>query len=148
MRKFFWLILLTACLDQYDPRPQWEKFAAEREIAHRPYPVLAADGNLPQPAKKLDPIAATQEKYALYCSNCHGAKGGGDGIGAVALNPKPRSFRDPIWQQNTSDDRIYNVIKDGGAAVGLSNTMAPFGALLSEEEIKLMVAEIRKFTDQ
>ena len=146
MCRYLWLLVLCACLDQYDPRPQWEKFAAERELAHRTYPVLAEDGTLPQPDKQLDPVAAVQEKYALYCSNCHGAKGGGDGIGGVALNPKPRNFRDSIWQQNTTDDRILSVIKSGGPAVGLSGTMAAFGAMFSDEEIQLLIAEIRKFS--
>ena len=146
MSRCLWLLVLCACLDQYDPRPQWQKFAAERELAHRTYPVLAEDGTLPQPAKQLDPVAAVQEKYALYCSNCHGAKGGGDGVGGVALNPKPRNFRDPIWQQNTTDNRIFSVIKNGGPTVGLSNTMAAFGAMFSDEEIKLLIAAIRKFS--
>lgn len=146
MRCCLWLFVLCACLDQYDPRPQWEKFAAERELAHRPYPVLAEDGTLPQPAKQRDPIEVVREKYATFCGNCHGAKGGGDGVGGVALNPKPRNFRDPIWQQDTTDERIFSVIKNGGPAVGLSGTMAAFGAMFSDEEIELLIAEIRKFS--
>ena len=148
MSKIFWLLILSACLDQYDPRPEWERFATERELAHRPYPVLAADGTLPQPAVQLDPVAAAREKYALYCSNCHGAKGAGDGLAGQALNPKPRDFRDATWQQSTSDERIAAVIKNGGVAVGLTATMAPFGAILTDAEIKLLVDEIRKFATE
>ena len=139
------LFVLCACLEQYNPRPQWEKFAAERELAHRPYPVLAPDGTLPQPEQQRDPIEVVREKYATFCANCHGETGAGDGAGGVALNPKPRNFRDPVWQQNTADERIFSVIKSGGPAVGLSGTMAGFGAMFSDEEIKLLVAEIRKF---
>lgn len=145
MYKIFWACALTACLDQHDPRPHWEKFAAERELAHRVYPVLTADGKLPQPPQALDPVAAVREKYALYCSNCHGTDGAGDGLGGQALDPKPRDFRDAAWQQSTSDARIATIIKNGGSAAGLSATMAAFGAILDDAEIELMVAEIRKF---
>ncbi len=148
MYRCLCLFVLCACLDQYDPRPQWERFAAERELAHRTYPVLAADGTLPQRAAARDPLEVVREKYGLYCSSCHGVQGGGDGAGGVALDPKPRNFRDPIWQQNTADDRIFTVIKSGGPAVGLSGTMAGFGAMFDDEEIKLLVAEIRKFAAQ
>ncbi len=148
MHRSLWLLVLCACLDQYDPRPQWERFAAERQLAHRTYPVLAEDGTLPQLAPPRDPVEVVQEKYATFCGNCHGAKGGGDGVGGIALDPKPRNFRDPIWQQNTTDDRIFSVIKNGGPAVGLSGTMAAFGAMFSDEEIELLIATIRKFSAQ
>ena len=145
-RNFFWLFLLCACLDQYDPRPQWERFAAERKLAHRPYPVLAKDGTLPQPAAPRDPVEVVRQQYTVLCANCHGEKGAGDGPGGAPLQVKPRNFRDPVWQQNTTDERIFSVIKSGGPAVGLSGEMAAFGAMFSDEEIKLLVAEIRKFS--
>ena len=148
MHRYLWLFVLCACLDQYDPRPQWEKFAAERELAHRPYPVLADDGTLPQPAKQRDPVVVVREKYATFCANCHGEKGAGDGVGGAPLNVKPRNFRDPTWQQKTTDERIFSVVKNGGPAVGLSGEMAAFGAMFSDEEIKLLIAEIRKFSEQ
>lgn len=145
MWQVFLSFVLVSCLDQYDPRPHWRKFEQERKIAHRLYPSLAEDGTLPQAEQKLDPAELAEKNYASYCSNCHGAEGRGDGAGGVALSPLPRNFRDPLWQEQTTDDRIHKAIKEGGAAVGLKNTMAPFGAILNLEEITAMVVKIRKF---
>ena len=146
MCRYLWLLVLCACLDQSTLVRSGKSSQPSESLPTALTLCWAEDGTLPQPAKQLDPVAAVQEKYALYCSNCHGAKGGGDGVGSVALNPKPRNFRDSIWQQDTTDDRILSVIKSGGPAVGLSGTMAAFGAMFSDEEIKLLIAEIRKFS--
>ena len=45
------------------------------------------------------------------------------GPGAAALEPKPRSFSDPSWQDATSDEQIKKTIVFGGAAVGKSAMM-------------------------
>ena len=92
-------------------------------------------------------LELAEKNYTSYCSNCHGAEGKGDGAGGVALSPPPRNFRDPFWQEQTTADRIHKIITDGGASVGLKNTMAPFGAILSPAEIAALVSKIRKFGD-
>jgi len=92
---------------------------------------------------KADPavVAEAQKVWKEKCVTCHGDKGIGDGPGAVALNPKPRSFKDRKWQLNTKDDRIKKVIVEGGAAVGLSEGMAPNPELKDKPEV---VAELLK----
>ena len=75
------------------------------------------------------------------CVTCHGNRGMGDGPGAAALNPKPRTFKDPKWQQQTKDDRIAKVIVEGGGSVGLSEGMAPNPELKDKPEV---VAELVK----
>ena len=80
------------------------------------------------------------------CSNCHGEKGLGDGPGAVALDPKPRSFADRKWQATTTDDRIRTVIVEGGYAVGLSQSMTANPDLKSRPEVvEGLVKKIRGF---
>ena len=67
--------------------------------------------------------ARTQLK--VYCITCHGAKGKGDGPAAIALNPKPRNWTDPKWHASVTDEKLFKVIKLGGAKNGLSPLMAP-----------------------
>ncbi|MCA9712523.1 MAG: hypothetical protein KDK70_42230, partial [Myxococcales bacterium] len=76
---------------------------------------------------KADPavVAEAQKVWKEKCITCHGNTGLGNGPGAAALNPKPRSFKDPVWQTQTDDERIKKVIVGGGVSVGLSEGMAP-----------------------
>lgn len=92
---------------------------------------------------KADPavVAEAQQVWKDKCVTCHGDRGLGDGPGAAALNPKPRTFKDPKWQMQTKDDRIAKVIVEGGAAVGLSAGMAPNPELADKPEV---VAELVK----
>jgi mono/diheme cytochrome c family protein len=63
------------------------------------------------------------ELFQSLCSTCHGTTGHGDGPGAAALTPKPRSFSDPAWQDSVTDQHIQKTIVFGGAAVGKSAMM-------------------------
>lgn len=140
------LFMVSACLDQYDPRRHWQKFADERQLAHQQLASLNEDGTLPSPEQKeVDLTTVVNTKYALYCSSCHGDNGAGDGASAKAYSPPPRDFTDRHWQQQNDDQRIATVIRDGGNAVGLSSAMAAFGAILNQQEVDEMVAKIRRF---
>lgn len=80
------------------------------------------------PAPASTPAAATgdkeaQELFQSLCSTCHGTTGHGDGPGAAAINPKPRSFSDEAWQASVTDEQIHKTIVFGGAAVGKSPFM-------------------------
>lgn len=88
-----------------------------------------------------DPKIAAEAKqiWDTRCVTCHGKAGKGDGPGAAALDPKPRSFGDKKWQAETNDDRIKKVIVEGGAAVGLNPTMAPNPDLAEKPQV---VAEL------
>lgn len=79
-----------------------------------------------KPAAKTDaPMAAAEAKtlFESLCFTCHGLSGHGDGPGAAALDPKPRSFVDAAWQASVTDEHIKKVIVYGGAAVGKSPMM-------------------------
>ena len=93
---------------------------------------------------KLDGDAAKgQEVYKMYCSLCHGDTGAGDGVGAAALDPKPRAFNDKAVMDTISDAQMVTVIKEGGAAVGKSMFMVSWKALLTEEQVKDVATFIR-----
>jgi mono/diheme cytochrome c family protein len=87
-----------------------------------------------------------QEIWDSRCANCHGDKGLGDGPGAVALDPKPRSFANRKWQATITDDKIRTVIVEGGYAVGLSQSMTANPDLRSRPEVvDGLVKKIRAF---
>ncbi len=95
-------------------------------------------------AAKGDPKLGKQ-KYVenMRCSACHGESGIGDGPAAVALNPKPRNYTDCAVMSKKSDAELFKVIKEGGAAAGLSPLMVAFGSQLSDKEIWDVIAFIR-----
>jgi len=78
------------------------------------------------------------------CAACHGPGGKGDGPAAAALDPKPKNLSDAKLLSTQTDDFIYKVISEGGASVGLSPMMAPWGGVLSEQDIWNVVAYIRQ----
>lgn len=72
--------------------------------------------------------------FKTYCAVCHGETGHGDGVGAAALNPKPRNLSEKAYMDTLSDKHVYTVIKDGGPAVGKSMFMTAWGAILKEDQ--------------
>ena len=88
------------------------------------------------------PLSAGSELFETNCAACHGPKGDGDGPAAAALDPKPRTLSSKELRSKVSDERIAKVIKDGGAANGLSATMPPWSQF-TDAQIKSLVAHIR-----
>ncbi len=86
-----------------------------------------------------------EKYYATVCASCHGENGEGDGPAAASLPVKPASFSDANFWSARDDDRIRKVIKEGGAAAGLSPLMGPFGATLSDAELDSLVAYLHTF---
>ena len=81
--------------------------------------------------------------YGQFCATCHGQSGKGDGPGAAALNPKPRDHTDKEYMSQLSDDDLMKVIKNGGASIGKSPLMPPWGASLKDDQIKDIIAYVR-----
>jgi hypothetical protein len=81
--------------------------------------------------------------YAERCSTCHGASGRGDGLAGRSLDPRPRDFANPAWQESISDERIRLTIREGGRAAGRSPLM-PAHPDLSVRDLQLLVAYIRQ----
>ncbi len=75
--------------------------------------------------------------YSQRCATCHGEKGAGDGPIGASLPPeqKPRNFQQGGYKYATDDDKFKELIKKGGAAVGLSMLM-PAQADLSDDDIE------------
>jgi cytochrome c553 len=86
---------------------------------------------------------AGKAKFQQFCATCHGPAGAGDGPASAAIQPKPRSLADAEWQAKVDDDYIKKVITQGGAAVGLSPMMTPWGHALKGDDLENVVAYIR-----
>jgi mono/diheme cytochrome c family protein len=81
--------------------------------------------------------------YERHCATCHGATGGADGPGASTLPIKPPPFTDGRLLTPLSDAFLATVVRDGAGAVGLAPQMPGFGRLLTEREIRDVVAYVR-----
>ncbi len=81
--------------------------------------------------------------YANMCASCHGANGKGDGAAAAALNPKPKDLTDKANVSKLDDKYLFNIIAKGGAAVGKSPLMPPWGTALKDGDIRDVIAFLR-----
>lgn len=99
--------------------------------------------SLPAWAQTAGDPTAGKAKYDMYCATCHGAGGMGDGAASAALTPKPRNFQDPVVMGKKTDADLKKVIKEGGAAVGLSTTMPAWGTAMTDVDIDNVIAYIR-----
>lgn len=94
------------------------------------------------------PMAAKEARdlFESLCFTCHGMTGHGDGPGAAALDPKPRTFADAAWQDSVTDDQIQKTIVYGGAAVGKSPMMPAQPQLKGKTEtLKALTKIVRDF---
>lgn len=77
--------------------------------------------------------------YANYCVTCHGFNADGNGRAARLYNPKPANLR----MSDKNDAYLALIIRMGGEALGRSQFMPPWGAELTEEQMKDLVAYLR-----
>lgn len=80
---------------------------------------------------------AGKKIYDQNCALCHGAKGKGDGVGAAALNPKPRNFVEGKFKYGSKDADLAKLIKNG------KGTMPPWKAVLNDKQVDDVVSYIR-----
>lgn len=99
------------------------------------------------PAKGVASIPQeAKDVFAQRCTVCHGTNGKGAGVGAAALDPKPRNYTDKVWQKSVTDDTLKKIIVGGGPSVGKSPLM-PANADLAEKPAVVdgLVRIIRQF---
>lgn len=107
--------------------------------------VISIAGTLLLPALALGGGNAEKGKglYDQHCASCHGSGGKGDGAAAAALNPKPQDLTNKSFMAGVKDQQLFDAIKNGGAAVGKSPLMPPFGGTLKDGEIQDVIAFVR-----
>ncbi len=84
-----------------------------------------------------------KETCAKLCASRHGTTGKGDGPAAAALNPKARDLTDKASLATVGHKYLFDIIAKGGAAVGKSPLMSPYGVSLKENDIWNVVAYVR-----
>ena len=118
-----------------------------------PTPPPAKEEPAPPPAKTPEPppepVAAAFDAKVTFetvCGACHGLTGAGDGVAGAALDPKPTSFTDAaFWTEERDDAYLAKVITEGGASVGKSPLMAPFGGQFDEAQVAALVEHVKSF---
>ncbi|MDX8400072.1 MAG: cytochrome c [Gallionellaceae bacterium] len=84
------------------------------------------------------------DNYKAYCIQCHGMEGNGKGVNVPDMSVVPRDHTDLKSMSARSDDELFKVIKEGGAAISKSELMPSWSGTFSDEEIKDLVLHLRK----
>ncbi|HEY7709469.1 MAG TPA: c-type cytochrome [Candidatus Entotheonella sp.] len=105
---------------------------AVRGLSAVPSTALAAPGD----------AEAGKSIYERHCVSCHGADGRGGNM-ARMLPVTPRNLADRSYMQTRSADQLFAIVKQGGAAQGLSNAMPGFAQQLTDDQIHATVAYLR-----
>jgi mono/diheme cytochrome c family protein len=139
--------LLLAC-GSGEERPSAEPRSAPNEMPVATTPTPAA----PEPVEAVEPAgpgdaARGESKYAALCASCHGPRGCGGGPLAASLDPTPAKHCDGNYMNGLSDAHLARVIEQGGPAVGKSPLMAPWGGILSDAQIRDVIAYMRSLAD-
>ena len=80
-----------------------------------------------------------------HCASCHGVAGKAE-VTAMHMDTQPKDQSDPVYMKILPDAFLYQAICKGGEAVGRSFAMPAWGDLLSDQDIKDLVAHIRTFS--
>ena len=94
---------------------------------------------LPHPIPKT--ATRAQRLYLSHCAECHGANGHGSWRATIFLI-RPGDLGDPRTLAGKSDEYLFDLIKNGGAAIGKPG-MPSFGFHLTDEEIRELIRHVR-----
>jgi mono/diheme cytochrome c family protein len=86
-----------------------------------------------------------RQLFDRMCAGCHGNRGDGGKGHRGGFSPHVVTLADKEYMASVTDEYLMLVIKKGGAAVGKIATMPAWEKRLSDEEIRSIVAHIRKF---
>jgi len=86
--------------------------------------------------------ADATETWNTKCASCHSKDGSGSGVMGKKLNVK--DLRDAKVQADLSDADAIKTINEGVTVSG-SAKMKPYKGVLTDDEIKALVAQIRSF---
>jgi mono/diheme cytochrome c family protein len=134
--------------ERADPTPRAEALdAREAPPQTRPIASTAPPGRERLADASGGDAARGEEHYVQLCASCHGPRGDGDGPLAAALDPRPARHSDGHTMNALSDEHLFRIIKQGGAAVGKSALMAPWDGTLDDSQIWDVVAFLRSIAD-
>ena len=99
----------------------------------------APSGELRGDAKRGAPL------HLQHCAACHGVDGKAEVI-VMHMDEPPKDQSDPVYMRTLPDEYLYLVICRGGAAVGKNFIMPKFGDVISDQDIRDVIAWIRTFS--
>ncbi len=107
-------------------------------------PALTSVNCVPAGELRGDPVQGSA-LHLKHCAECHGVDGKGDAI-VMHMDVPPRDQSDPGYMKTLPDEFLYLAVCKGGEAVGRNFIMPAWGDLLSDQDIKDLVAHIRTFS--
>ncbi len=119
--------------------------AASPGTSATPAPAAAAPAtdSAASPAAGMPASADPGERvFKTRCIICHGPSGHGDGVASKGLDPKPRNFHDKAYMSTKTDAQLLTTIHMG------KGVMPAWKGQLSEDEMKAVLAYVRRFADQ
>src|SRR5213078_595329 len=84
--------------------------------------------------------ADVKENWEKHCASCHGKDGTKAGRKADVKN-----LTDATYQASFTDEQMFKQIKEGLKDKNGKEKMKAFGGMLSDDEIKALVAFVRGF---
>jgi len=116
-----------------------------KRILHGTIAVLVAAGaSLPLWAQGKGDPKAGKELHVKHCQRCHGEQGKGDGPAMKAVKTvKLADWTNHAEMAKYSDQDLYKITMEGGAAVGKSKLMPAYKGKLKEKEVWDLIAFIR-----
>lgn len=88
-----------------------------------------------------------EDIYKTYCWQCHGKQADGMGVNIRDMSVQPRDHTDAKEMSGRSDDELFKAIKEGGQSISKSVQMPPWGGVLSDDEINLLVEYLRELCE-
>jgi mono/diheme cytochrome c family protein len=131
------------------PMPPDRVDVIARLITHaEPSAPVAEEDDEGRPAGLLPPVVGAEPGsgalYIRHCAMCHGADGRGDGFNAPNLRTRPAVHASAEDMSRRTDDRLFDGIHAGAYVLNGSPEMPPFGEVLSDAQIRGLVAHIRQ----
>lgn len=83
--------------------------------------------------------------HATNCADCHGLDGKAQVI-VMHMDVTPKDQSDPAYMKTLPDAYLYLAICKGGEAVGKNHVMAGWGHVLSDQDIRDLIAWVRTFS--
>lgn len=91
-------------------------------------------------------VSRGAEIFADKCALCHGKDGSGRRL--MPLDPRPRDLTDASELKLSSDWQLYLVIRDGGQAVGLADTMIGVGDQVTAQEVHDVAVFVKGLSEE
>ncbi|MEQ8517308.1 MAG: cytochrome c, partial [Chromatocurvus sp.] len=85
----------------------------------------------------------TAALFRANCGRCHGVMADGKGPDSAMLGVPMPDMSSAAFYRSRTDEEIYAVIAEGGAAHGMSSMMPPWAGALSEREITQLVRYLK-----